>query len=236
VTLAAELQTYQERRRFPDWQPEPPYSPYYEKSALATTIIKRMLAFTDLELAVGSWVEQALKKANLREAIPYIERNSSDESKHDRLLELLSSYVGGRTQDTVSASLVERWQQQETSFSLAYALEMGVFFSLLPALTEHGDMYAVKCSQWISDDEGVHVLTNRALAKALGERITAAHQTLVIETLAWVFQPLGQEEVRKICERALRRLKTGADSYMMQQSVPVTPAFFEQVDRRSIVY
>jgi hypothetical protein len=234
--LAATLERFNARRRFPDWKPEDPYSPYHENSPVATAVIKRMLALLDLEVTVGEWVRQALASADLQEAQPFVERNSSDESRHDLALRKLVHYVGGSSEDPASRSLVNRWQAQKPSFSLAYALEMGVFFSLLPALTKLGDMYCVKVSQWISDDEGVHVLVNGHLAKLLGEKVTKEQASLVVDTLAWVFQPLGAEEVQEVQKRALRRLATGKDETMMDSSVPVTPAFFEQKDKRSIVY
>lgn len=227
---------YNSRRRFPEWKPEDPYSPYYERSPEATFVIRRMLALLDLELTVGEWVKKALASANLQEAQAFVERNSLDEQRHDLALRKLSFYVGGASTDVESERLVQRWQAQKPSFSLAYALEMGVFFSLLPALTDFGDMYCVKVSQWISDDEGVHVLVNGRLAKELGERLTQEQAALVCDTVEWVFRPLGSTYVRRVQERALRRLTTGQDPDMMRQSVPVTPAFFEQVDRRSIVY
>jgi hypothetical protein len=230
------LASYQARRRFPDWQPEDPYSPYHEQSPQATAIIKRILAFLNLEVTVGQWVTKALEEANLSEAVAHVERNAKDELKHDIALRKLSVYVGGATEDVTSKELVSRWQKQAPSFSLAYALEMGVFFSFLPALTSLGDMYCVKVSQWISDEEGVHVLINRELASALGERLTKEQASLVVETLMWTFEPLGTAQAKQVCERALRRLQSGSDPLMMQQSVPVTPAFFEQVDKRSIVY
>lgn len=242
MSLSTTLDSFQARRRFPDWKPEDPYSPYHQQSEQATALIKRMLAFLDLEVTVGEWVKQAIASANLQEALPHVERNSRDESKHDEALRKLSLYVGGATETPASRALVKRWQAQKPSFSLAYALEMGVFFSILPALTKYGDMYCVKVSQWISDDEGVHVLVNGLLAKELGERLTKEQMQLVVETLLHIFD--GEQEsfrsasaeARQVCERALRRLKSGSDPLMMQQSVPVTPAFFEQVDKRSIVY
>lgn len=235
-TLVQDFDRYNARRRFPEWKPEDPYSPYHENSPEATQVIRRMLAFLDLELTVGEWVKQALAAANLEAAAPYIERNSLDEQRHDLALRKLAFYVGGASEDNESRALVQEWQKQQPSFSLAYALEMGVFFTLLPALVELGDMYCTKVSQWISDDEGVHVLVNGRLAKELGERLTKQQVGLVIRTIAWVFKPMGQEYVMRLQQRSLRRLTSGQDPDMMKQSVPVTPAFFEQTDKRSIVY
>lgn len=236
MQLTQDFDRYNARRRFPEWQPEDPYSPYHEQSPEATSVIRRMLAMLDLELTVGEWVKQALADSGLEAAAPYIERNSSDEQRHDLALRKLAFYVGGAIEDKESKGLVLQWQRQQPSFSLAYALEMGVFFTLLPALVEFGDMYCTKVSQWISDDEGVHVLVNGRLAKELGERLSKDQVALVVATIEWVFRPLGATSVRKLQERAIRRLTSGQDPDMMRSSVPVTPAFFEQVDKRSIVY
>lgn len=230
--LLSRLSAFQKRRKFPDWQPKPAYAPCrIEEPTLST--IHRMLNLLDLEVTVGEWVKEALwqlEPADKAAALVFIERNSLDEQKHDQALRYLATYTNLGAPDAQAQALVSRWQAQKPSFMLAYALEMGVFMSVLPYLTRAGDMYCAKVSQWIADDEGVHVLTNRELANELKQSLTKEVCKLVVDTLAYIFGDNLQ------AERALRRLTTGKDATMIEESVPVTPAFFEQHDKRSVVY
>jgi hypothetical protein len=234
VSLEQTLASFQRRRRFPDWQPVAPSSRHHIDAA-TVEVIRRICSLLDLEVTVGEWVTDALHalpSSEHRAALSYINRNSSDESKHDSVMRHLAQYVGlSEREDPSARAIVDAWQKQQPSFALAYALEMGVFMSILPWLTKNGDMYCVKCAQWIADDEGVHVLTNRELATVLGQPVTRDMGILVKQTLEYIFGAGGDTVAR-----ALRRLQTGTDSAMMNESVAVTPAFFEQHDKRSIKY
>lgn len=225
-SLIQTLEKAQQRRRFPDWQPTPPQGKL--DSNIPKTVLWKLLEFIDLEVTVGQWIV----KSNRDQAIAsFIERNAADELKHDKALRLLREYAGKPSTISDEANdIIKRWKAQEPTFALAYALEMGVFMTILPWLNKNGDVYCSTVAGWISDDETVHVVTNAALAKHTGQKLTKAHYTLVRDTLAFIgFEP-------NVIQRAFKRLQSGKDRAMMNESVAITPAFFEQSDKRSTEY
>lgn len=235
--LLEKLQAFQERRRFPDWQPTPPLADFQPpKDPELVDVLRRCASFVNLELAVGEWVTKAV--AELPEVKEFVLRNAADEAKHDEAVAHLGAHLGVAYEALPSevVSLCKEWDAQKPSFSLAYALEMGVFFSILPYLSKHGDMYAVKISNWISDDEVVHVLTNREIATSLGETLTKESLSLVARTVYYIFQPLGVEVARDKAAKALNRLRTGEDASLETESAVAIPAFFEQVNKNTVAY
>jgi hypothetical protein len=238
ASVVDELRRFQNLRRFPNWQPlKPPSSGWRSSFVGSDFVFSRIVQLVDLEVSVGNWVKtslQALPEDARPTAQAYVDRNASDELKHDTGFRHLRTYIGNPQQEPEAAALVQEWQAQEPSFALAYALEMGVFMSLLPFLNRHGDTYIAQLSQWVSDDEVVHVRTNLELARACGQKLTQAHASLVARTVAWVFQT--EDNVKQQVERALKRLTTGKDPAMMEQSLPTTIKFFEQDSTSTIAY
>jgi hypothetical protein len=233
MSLLQELDKAQARRRFPDWQPKPTSASYKPEDQTVEATIHRLLDFSDLEITVGEWILASATDDSVKE---HVERNSKDELKHDEALSYLKSYVGYEAEHSGAQELIERWRAEEPTFALAYALEMGIFMSILPWLNKNGDVYCSTVSNWISDDETVHVVCNSLLAKHLGQKLTVLHFTLVRDTLAYIYDAYGTAFVRTQVERAFRRLTTGKDNAMMDESVPTTPAFFEQNNKRTTEY
>lgn len=234
TTLLNDLQSYQDKRKFPNWQPT---APAYNKEldySDGEQIVKSALAFLDLEVSVGEWVKAAELPI---EAKSYILLNAKDEEKHTVVLGYLSQYYRGARVSLYSKNLIERWNAlQVHPLAKAYALECGVFFSVLPALTIYGDIYAATVSQWINDDERVHVETNLRLMRELKLHLTEELLELVFETVAYIFEPLGEQVQLNQATRAVKRVVRGRDAQMAKESIPVTTAFFEQHDKRAIVY
>ena len=243
TTLLEDLQKYQRSRKFPDWQPLPTDTQNFTISS-ASQVIRRALDFLPLELQVAEWDELAqrcgdgLDKEGIR---AILERNAADENKHDKALHYLSNhYVKASDVENEAANeLLQRWQvlgDMVHPVTAMYALEMGVFFSILPALNKHGDVFASTVAAWISDDERVHVETNLRIMKHLKLQLTKTCLELVRDTVLYIFAPLGEEEAAKQAARSLKRLVSGIDRQMLQESVPVTIAYFEQGHKGSIVY
>ena len=233
-SLASSLDRFQARRKFANWQPKPTHARYYGIPG-NEDVLHRLLSFIDLEVTVGEWITAAKHKLP-SDCASYIDRNSKDESKHDEALRFLYSYIGTPVNDPQSTALIKEWQAQPPSFALAYALEMGIFMSILPWLTRHGDIYCAQVSQWISDDEVVHVLTNRLLAEELGECVSSDLCSLVARTLYFIFEPTGHQNAVDEVKRAIRRISTGSDPASLEQSLPVITAFFETNNRQAILY
>jgi hypothetical protein len=169
----------------------------------------------------------------LTEAIPFVNRNAKDEEKHDKQLRYLWAALGRPEPSKESVSLVKEWQKQEPSFALAYALEMGIFMSILPYMNSRSkNQYISWISQKISDDERNHIAVNGYLAKQLGQAIDVKVLNLVLKTLAYIFQPSTEEAKMKLYQRTWRRLQTGEDPSMASESTTTHTAFFEQGNKQ----
>jgi hypothetical protein len=232
--LVCDLERFQSFRKFPKWQPlKPPAKStksYFAKDQAA--LVNRLLQFVDLEVEVGTWIIDSMGELSQHQqkvVDAYIKRNSQDEKKHDVGFRSLRSYLG-YTEDPQGQLLLAAWKKQPPSFALAYALEMGIFMSLLPWLNRFGDTYVAQLSQWVSDDEMVHVQTNRRLAEFCNQKLTEQMFALVAQTIYYIFQETSQ------VERALHRLTTGQDKAMIGESLPTTIKFFEQLSVEAIVY
>lgn len=230
--LLDDLQSYQDRRRFPHWKPKAPESILVSRGDAQEQVVQRCLHFLPLELQVADWCTSADLPPEVSQ---YLERNAEDEQKHDEVLRMLSDYYGVEDVPAAASSLMNRWHSLSVHPVLAaYALEMGVFFSILPTLIRHGDVYAATVAQWINDDERTHVETNLRIIRHLGLKLTEDIAILVFNTVGYIYEPLGQSQEQ--ATRAVRRLYSGRDKQMLTDSLPITTAFFEQTDKRSIVY
>lgn len=235
ITLLTTLQEFQSRRRFPNWEPKVSSSRAVPKQTKEAEVVQRCLMFLDLEIQVACWVESANElDAEVKELLLI---NSADENKHDTVLRMLAEYYGGVQPTPAALAISGRWKDLDNHPMLsAYALEMGVFFTILPTLIKQGDVYAATVASWISDDERCHVETNLAICKYLNLKLTNSLVKLVFDTVAFIYEPMGKERQMKEATRAITRLASGKDEQMLIDSLPPTIAFFEQEDKRSIVY
>jgi len=233
MKLTQDLQSYQDKRRFPNWQPKKPETQRITNGNDA--IVQRCLHFLPLELQVGDWcTTQQELPPGVQE---FLTRNAEDESKHDIVLKMLADYYCVGDISDEANRLLDQWRALDCNPVLAaYTLEMGVFFSILPTLIKHGDVYAATVAQWINDDERVHVETNLRIIRELKLKITKELAALVYNTVVYIYSPLGADAAKANGQRAVKRLLSGKDEQMLTDSLPVTIAFFEQHDKRAIVY
>lgn len=229
--ITDDLTLFQSKRRYPDWQAQPSKKPRVNDGNENEAIVKRCLAFLDLEVDVGAWVKQ---QGNLQEEVKqHLLRNSNDELKHDLVLRMLAvHYSADLTPPLQALAIIERWREApESPIVKAYALEMGVFFTILPALMKHGDPYASSVAMWINDDERVHVEVNLRVMRELGLKLTENLVKLVHDTVAFIYPSDPAQAVR-----ACTRMITGKDKQMLTDSLPPTFAFFEQKNKQAFVY
>jgi hypothetical protein len=242
TTLYNDLLTYQQKRKTPDWLPKP--SATRAKIGYGSKpdeqVILRCLAFIDLEEKVGLWVAEA--KDSLPDNIePFLFRNIADEDKHTLAINHLRDYytydLAFKPWSTEAAKLVERWKASEAHpIVSAYALECGIFFTILPLLQKLGEVYAATVAVWINDDERVHVETNLRLMRHFQLKLSKDLIRLVYDTVEFIFQPQGAEKAQQQANRAVKRIITAKDSAMLEESLPVTISYFEQESNQTIVY
>lgn len=237
TAIVTELQSYQNKRRFANWKPTAPKVNRISTRVTsdADKVVMRCLHFLPLELQVSDWCQGCIELPE--EVNSFLIRNAKDESKHDTVLRMLSDYYGVDDVPAAASSLMNRWHSLDCHPVLAaYTLEMGVFFSILPTLIKHGDVYAATVAQWINDDERVHVETNLRILRELGLKVTEDLAILVFNTVGYIYEPMGTQVAREQATRAVKRLVTGRDKQMLTDSLPVTVAYFEQESNQSIVY
>jgi hypothetical protein len=251
-TIVKDLQSYQDKRRYPNWeiaypktkqgQPKINYDVYYGAETTNVEIVRRALAFLSLELQVQDWILSVPGFSNQHEVHDFLKRNAKDEQKHDDVLRRLEFYYGGAKKTATSEEIVNDWMQLTYEhpnvhpLAASYALEAGVFFTVLPALTKYGDVFAAAVAGWIIDDERCHVETALRILKELGETVPKECGKLVYRTIAYIFEPLGSDEAHKQAARSVQRLVTGVDKQMNQDSVPYTIAYFETNSKGDIPY
>lgn len=228
----------QTKRRYPNWEPQPCSARYSCRDKAQLKTLQRCVSLLNLELQVGDWLNENSNPDVLpNEVIECLKRNVADEDKHFAALSFLQEYSGiDKDGEQKVNELTELWQSMPSNFATIYALEMGVFFSVLPYLVRHGDMFFVSVSQWISDDEAVHVTTHGTLMKEFKQRITQEHADAVIKTLYFIFEFLPETTKQSLVSRALNRLVSGKDPDMANYSLPATVDKFSQESMKSLVY
>ena len=245
TTLLEDLQKFQSKRKFPNWQPKANTGKKQITKTAQDDIVMRCLAFVDLEVQVGEWVSYMSEAFawDYEEVQDILLRNVADEVKHDAAIRDLQSYYGFKDNynvfDKASRAhvLAQQWQKSDAHPVVnAYALEMGIFFTILPILMKCGDVYAATVASWINDDERVHVETNLRLMKHFGLKLTSDLIWLVFNTVAYIYEPLGQERANAEASRPVKRLVSTKDPQMLTESLPVTISYFEQNTNQDIVY
>lgn len=226
--LLEDLQKFQSKRKFPNWQPRANTGKIVLKYTAEEEMLCRCLEFVDLELQVGEWVSSI----NLGEEVNAIlRRNAEDEIKHELAIKHLQDYYSYSGRSAEAKVLCDRWKANNDNPAVAaYALEMGVFFTILPKLMKCGDVYAATVASWINDDERVHVETNLRLMKYYGIKLSYDVVKLVYETVAYITMSKSQ------ATRAVERLVNTKDPEMLTESLPITISYFEQNSNSDIVY
>lgn len=228
------LDYFQSKRKFPNWQPLNTTDVVQNTNNREAEVIRRCLMFLPLEVPVGQWITSTSDVDD--DTKVYLLRNAQDEEKHDRALHMLSAHYQAKS-DKRADELIQRWLDNESHpIAKAYALEMGVFFTILPTLLRYGDTYAATVASWISDDERCHVETNLFVLKKLGLKLTKDLLTLIADTVCFIFSNFGAERAQEEVVRAVKRTISGKDEQMLEESLPVTIAYFEQHNKQTIVY
>ena len=239
MTVAEQIQEIAGKRRLKGWEPVPTSSKFTGDAGVKR-VIQRLCLLKDLEIQVGDWITEGLSSQDEQAIREALEQNISDEERHFRTIESLEVYVTplkDKGEQLMADNIKRLWAGLPQTFASAYALEMGVFFSILPWMAKHGSPYIQQSSNWISDDEAVHVRIHLLCSKLLSQKLSYDHLRAIHQTLTFLFKgTLHVSEIQSLIERAINRLKTGRDDVMRDESVLATPAFFEQQNKNDIKY
>jgi hypothetical protein len=229
MKLIDKLEAIQTKRKYPHWRP---------RKVEATVsnvdpVIIRCLEFLPLELSVAEWDYEASNLEDCELIADILHRNANDEDKHDKALAYLSKHYGMQpgVRSQEAQNLIDRWKNNKSHpLCRMLALEMGVFFSILPYLKMNGDTYAAEVSDWIKDDEVVHVKTGLLLVSELWLTIDKELLKLVYDSNNYIFKSHDK------AAKATMRLVNGSASDLIDESLPQTVGFFELNDVRKTYY
>ncbi len=159
-------------------------------------VIQRALALRCLEIPVGDFISDAMKKD-----LPEIEgckelllSNVKDEENHDIALNFAAKAHGVDPRFEAEAERIKKaWIELDRHPVLkAVVLERSVFFVLLPIFRFLGDTGLRTTSADISRDEQIHVAANTLVCKEMGYNYSPSLDKLRKATIAWIYEPLGK--------------------------------------------
>ena len=160
----------------------------------AEETIYRALAIRHMELPVGDFIAESLKKEVPESARKLLESNVQDEVKHDLALGYITDAIGVDEKSEKEAFLLrDAWESHpDHMITKALVIERAIFFVLLPFFRFNGDAGLRTVSADISRDEQIHVATNSLGCADMGLRSTGSLDKLRKATINWIMEPLGK--------------------------------------------
>ena len=160
----------------------------------AEETIYRALAIRHMELPVGDFIAESLKKEVPESARKLLESNVQDEVKHDLALGYITDAIGVDEKAEKEAFLLrDAWESHpDHMITKALVIERAIFFVLLPFFRFNGDAGLRTVSADISRDEQIHVATNSLVCADMGLRSSSSLDKLRKATINWIMEPLGK--------------------------------------------
>jgi len=215
------------------WTPVKPTKGEYREGAKET--VKRALAIRHMELPVGEFIREALKKEVPSLARQLLESNVQDEIKHDIALGYIAEVNGTDSQSEEEAiKLRDAWISHPDHCLLkALVAERAIFFVLLPFFRFNGDAALRTVSADISRDEQIHVGCNSLVCTELDLSASPSLDKLRKATINWIMQPLGINTTDKYLDKNFwldasdRLMYEGKAPELSDTKSARMPAFFE---------
>ena len=160
----------------------------------AEETIYRALAIRHMELPVGDFIAESLKKEVPESARKLLESNVQDEVKHDLALGYITDAIGVDEKAEKEAFLLrDAWEAHpDHMITKALVIERAIFFVLLPFFRFNGNAGLRTVSADISRDEQIHVATNSLVCADMGLRSSSSLDKLRKATINWIMEPLSK--------------------------------------------
>ncbi len=218
------------------WTPVQPTKGKITEGAEET--LKRALAIRHMELPVGDFIRESLKKDVPDSARELLESNVKDEIKHDLALGYIVKAHGADSKSEYEAiKLRDAWiQHPDHTIAKALVAERAIFFVLLPMFRFLGDAALRTVSADISRDEQIHVATNSLVCAELGLRPSDSLDKLRKATINWILQPLKTNTTSKYLDKKFwldasdRLMYEGKAPQLNETKAGRMPAFFEHAN------
>ena len=204
----------------------------------AEETIYRALAIRHMELPVGDFIAESLKKEVPESARKLLESNVQDEVKHDLALGYITDAIGVDEKAEKEAFLLrDAWEAHpDHMITKALVIERAIFFVLLPFNRFNGDAGLRTVSADISRDEQIHVATNSLVCSELGLSWSQSLDKLRKATINWIMEPLGINTQDKYLDRKFwtdssdRLMYEGKAPELSETKNARMPAFFEHAN------
>ena len=200
-------------------------------------VLKRILAIRHMELPVGDFITEALKKEVPATAKTLLESNITDEINHDKALGYIADAHGVDPQAEAEAlRLRDAWiAHPDHTILKAMVAERAIFFVILPFLRFHGDGGMRTVSADISRDEQLHVACNSLICSELGLKPSQSLDRLRKATINWIMTPLKQSTDEKLTAKfwlnsSDRLMYEGKAPELSDTKRARMPAFFEHAN------
>ena len=213
-----------------------------------TRTLQKALAVSALELPVGDFITEEIAKHKELEKPVYdlLMANAEDEVKHDQALNNLKKVLAPLPEDVeFMEGVVNRADELANLMSpitVAGALEVSVFFVVLPMFRFLGSSAFRTVANDISNDETIHVATNINLADDWGYKRRPALNNLRKDIIEWLVSDLPNTHESKYQTR-LHWFKASANLYrngtseeLLDTKRAVMPSFFEKSNHDLPVY
>ena len=147
-----------------------------------------------MELPVGDFIAESLKKEVPESARKLLESNVKDEVKHDLALGYITDAIGVDEKAEKEAFLLrDAWEAHpDHMITKALVIERAKFFVLLPFFRFNGDAGLRTVSADISRDAQIHVATNSLVFADMGLTPSQSLDKLRKATINWIMEPLGK--------------------------------------------
>ena len=157
-------------------------------------VIQRALALRCLEIPVGDFISEAMKRdlPDVKGCKELLISNVKDEEKHDIALNYAArAHKVPAKFEREAEHICKTWLELDRHPVLkAVVLERSVFFVLLPIFRFLGDTGLRTTSADISRDEQTHVAANTLVCEQLGLQSDKRINELRRATIAWTLQSL----------------------------------------------
>ena len=228
LSVLEQLEKIESRRNFVGW---PVRDAPKQKSCEYHQVVERALQLLDLEMDVKDWT-LVYVDSDPDDAVSAILCNHAiDEDKHSLQLKILQKYWGCSKSSEQSQQIVDMWNEDQSNpMARKLALEAGVFFCLLPMLTEYsdGELFTDAVRSWILSDEQVHVASARVLVKEHNLKLTKNLRDCIFDTLNFVLESESEATKEKWKNRAIKILTKGEDATLEDVSIDLVPEFLTQ--------
>lgn len=212
----------------------------------AEDTIGRALGLRVLEIPVGDWIYLAEKKetASLTpDQLILLDSNIQDEYKHDEALNMAARayQLTAEGMQAEAEAIAKEWiDHPDHPLVKAWVIENSVFFVILPIFRMLGGAGLRLVSTDISNDESIHVATNRHIARQLGYSYSESLDKLRRKTVAWVVENLDAPGKYGLPDFWIKSsddlLYQGKAEQLADTQAYVMPAFFEHHNQNLPVY